>query len=135
MALSIKIHLKPNYTANLFCFAISLVELVYTATGVYQFLLTCKERVTFTTYINLNNVWFLCRTGLEGFPTSAYNSYFMIIGMDVLSHNTPLKLIYHVIIVYFNNLVNYSLVLFVNFIKKFLVNILSKNSVAFFCKV
>lgn len=65
---------------------ISFLELVYTAAGVYQLLLTCEERVAFVADVHFKRFHVLGGTRFKGFAAGAYNRYFVIFRMYIGLH-------------------------------------------------
>lgn len=83
--------LKPDF---LFLNIVSFLELVYASAGINQLLLAGKERMTLVADIHLQGFYLFGSAGLKGRAASAYNRYFVIIGMYFGLHLSHLAVIF-----------------------------------------
>lgn len=68
---------------------ISFLELVYTTARVNELLPAGEKGMAFIADIDLDSIAFLGGAGCERSSASAYNRYFVIIGMYIGFHNSP----------------------------------------------
>ena len=66
--------------------SVSLVELIYSTTGIDKLLLAREKRMTLAADFHFDGIGFLRRTRFEGFAASAHNRNLVIIGMYVFLH-------------------------------------------------
>lgn len=66
--------------------AVTLLELIYSTAGIYEFLLARIVRMALAAYFDFDSVSFLGRTAYETCAASANYSNVMIIRLDILVH-------------------------------------------------
>lgn len=66
--------------------AITLLELIYSTTGIYKLLLTCIVGMTLATNFDLDGISLFGRTTNKAGTTSTYNCNIMVIRLDILVH-------------------------------------------------